>query len=162
MSRKGAVALLAASLALSGCDRFGSVRSDNAQAANGAAPAVVKSADPARPNPRAAGDGLSGRPDGAVQAGSGSLAGGGPESLDRAYMVGRWTDDDDDCDRAADFFADGRFVPATGSEGLWSLTGDRLSIVSQGARFTVQLVPIDRDSMTVVNADGSLGHSTRC
>ena len=82
--------------------------------------------------------------------------------IDRAYMLGRWTDDEDDCDKAADFFADGRFVPASGPEGLWSLNGDRLSIVANGNTFTVQLVPIDQNRMTVVNADGSLGQSTRC
>lgn len=159
---KALPALLVACVALAGCDRFGSIRSDNAQTANGAAPEQAKTPAPVPQDAKAAGPGLGGKPDGAVQAGSGNLAGGAPSGIDRAYMIGRWSDDDDDCDRAADFFADGRFVPATGPEGLWSLSGDRLSIVSQGNTFTVQLVPIDRDSMTVVNADGSLGQSTRC
>lgn len=159
-----AAALLAASLALAGCDRFGSIRSDNAQTANAATPSAPagNDAESGLSQPKAPAAGLGGKPDGALQAGSGSLAGGGSAAIDRAYMAGRWTDHDDDCDRAADFFADGRFVPASGPEGLWSLSGDRLSIVSAGNTFTVQLVPIDRHSMTVVNADGSLGRSTRC
>ena len=153
--------LLVVCVALAGCDRFGSIRSDNAQAANAAAPDQAKAAAD-RPDAKAAGAGLAGKPDGAVPAGSGNLAASGTAAIDRAYMTGRWTDDDDDCDRAADFFADGRFVPASGPEGLWSLNGDRLSIVAQGNTFTVQLVPIDANAMTVVNADGSLGRSTRC
>ena len=157
---KGLPTLLVAFVALAGCDRFGSIRSDNAQTANTANPLPGKAADGAGQQAKGSGAGLGGKPEGAIQAGSGNLAGGAPAGIDRAYMIGRWTDDD--CDRAADFFADGRFVPATGAEGLWSLNGDRLSIVSQGNTFTVQLVPIDRDSMTVVNADGSLGRSTRC
>ena len=136
-------------------------------AANAAAPAPAAGGKPARrrrpaereggrPGPRRQATTARSRPAPAAVAGSGAAA------IDRAYMLGRWTDHDDDCDRAADFFADGRFVPASGPEGLWSLNGDRLSIVSEGNTFTVQLVPIDRNTMTVVNADGSLGRSTRC
>jgi hypothetical protein len=165
MKALGAAAVLAACVALAGCDRFGSIRSDNEAAANAAIPAPAegdKNAGGAgRQGPSGDGAGLAARNNGAIQAGSGT-AGGGQAVIDRAYMLGRWTDDEDDCDKAADFFADGRFVPAAGPEGLWSLNGDRLSIVANGNTFTVQLVPIDQNRMTVVNADGSLGQSTRC
>jgi hypothetical protein len=165
MKARGAAAVIAACAALAGCDRFGSIRSDSNAAANASAPAPAtggKSADDAgRQSADANGAGLGAKNNGAIQAGSGT-AGGGQLVIDRAYMLGRWTDDEDDCDKAADFFADGRFVPASGPEGLWNLNGDRLTIVANSNTFTVQLVPIDQNSMTVVNADGSLGQSTRC
>lgn len=165
MKAMGAAAMIAACLALAGCDRFGSIRSDDNAAANASAPTPAAGGKPAagdgQQSADAGGTGLAAKNNGAIQAGSVAV-GPGQVAIDRAYMQGRWTDDDDDCDRAADFFADGRFVPPSGPEGLWSLNGDRLSIVSQGNTFTVQLVPVDQNRMTVVNADGSLGHSTRC
>lgn len=158
--------MLAACAGLAGCDRFGSIRSDGNAAANAAAPAPATGGEPGgggiRQSAEAGGPGLGAGNNGAIPAGAGTATKSGGAAIDRAYMLGRWTDHDDDCERAAGFFADGRFVPASGPEGLWSLNGDRLSIVSGGNTFTVQLVPIDRDSMTVVNADGSLGQSTRC
>ena len=164
MKAMGAVAMTAACLALAGCDRFGSIRSDSNATANASAPAPAAAAKPANARQQSAetgGPGLGGKNNGAIQAGSGT-AGAGQAVIDRAYMVGRWTDHGADCDQAADFFADGRFVPPSGPEGLWSLSSDRLSIVANGNTFTVQLVPVDQNRMTVVNADGSLGHSTRC
>ena len=62
---------------------------------------------------------------------------------------------------AVEFLGDGRFVAANGAEGLWHLSGDRLTL--QGERtVTMQLDPIDHNVMNVVNSDGSLGRSTRC
>lgn len=163
MRALAASVVLAACVTLAGCDRFGSMKSQTNDSA-AAAPANAVAAKPGAAPGQAASDpgtGLAGKTDGAVQAGSGTAGSGGSAVIDRAYMVGRWSDDDD-CDRAADFFADGRFVPAAGQEGLWNLNGDRLTIVAGGATHSVQLVPIDRNAMTVVNADGSLGQSTRC
>lgn len=166
MKAMGAAAMLAACVALAGCDRFGSIRSGDNAAANAAAVTPATGGEPAsgagRRSAGAKETGLGGSNNGAIQASAGTAAGTGAAAIDRAYMMGRWTDHDEDCDKAADFFADGRFVPASGPEGLWSLNGDRLSIVSDGNTFTVQLVPIDRNSMTVINADGSLGQSSRC
>ncbi|HST37547.1 MAG TPA: hypothetical protein VLK25_13090 [Allosphingosinicella sp.] len=165
MKALGAAAVLAACVALAGCDRFGSIRSDDNATANAAAPAEgaggISAGNARQKAANGDGAGLAARNDGAIQAGSG-MAGGGRLTIDRAYMLGRWTDDEDDCDKAADFFADGRFVPASGPEGLWSLDGDRLSIVANGNTFTVQLIPVDQNRMSVINADGSLGQSTRC
>jgi len=161
----GTVAAAAASIALAGCQQLGGgVSADGDSTANAAtAPAAAGKPAGGGGNVQTAADpgpGLGGKDQGgAIRASAGTAGGGG---IDRAFMLGRWTDDEDDCDRAADFFADGRFVPPDGREGVWSLAGDRLTMTREGETFTVQLVPIDRNSMTVVNADGSLGRSTRC
>ena len=47
-------------------------------------------------------------------------------------MMGRWTDDGEDCSKAIEFTQDGRFVAANGGTGLWNLEGDRLTMT--GAR----------------------------
>jgi hypothetical protein len=80
--------------------------------------------------------------------------------VDRAYLVGAWTDDGD-CADAVRFIADGRFVLADGARGNWTLSGDRLTMSGRKV-VAVRIVPIDRDTIRVVNADGSLGSSTRC
>ena len=84
----------------------------------------------------------------------------GTVPLDRAYLVGNWTDDND-CSNAIRFTAEGRFIAANGGVGEWALEGDRLTMSGNGT-ITVRLVPIDRDTLQVVNPDGSLGRSTRC
>jgi hypothetical protein len=53
------------------------------------------------------------------------------------------------------------FYGLGGGVGLWNLDGDELTLT--GARTaTVRVVPVNQDTMTVINADGSLGRSTRC
>lgn len=88
----------------------------------------------------------------------------GAATLDRAFLVGRWTDDGN-CSTTgptvAEFRSDGRFVAANGTGGLWNLAGDRLTLTGSST-LTLQVVPIDQNTMTVVNPDGSLGRSTRC
>ena len=82
--------------------------------------------------------------------------------VDRAYLLGRWTDTGD-CGNAVDFNPDGRFVALDGTVGQWSLAGDRLTLARERApTLTLQLVPIDQARMSVVNPDGSLGESSRC
>jgi hypothetical protein len=80
--------------------------------------------------------------------------------LDRGFLIGLWTDNDD-CSEVIEFTAEGRFIAANGGEGLWLLEGDRLTMSGSGTS-TIRLIPVDRDTVTVVNADGSLGRSTRC
>jgi len=80
--------------------------------------------------------------------------------LDRAFVVGRWTDNED-CDNAIEFTRDGRFIAANGGAGLWNLDGDELTM-SGSETATIRIVPIDPNTITVINADGSLGRSTRC
>jgi hypothetical protein len=80
--------------------------------------------------------------------------------LDRTFIMGRWTDNED-CDNAIEFTQDGRFITAQGRGGLWNLDGDRLTLSGRDTG-TMRIVPIDQDTITVVNEDGSLGRSTRC
>lgn len=91
---------------------------------------------------------------------SGSGGDGEAVTLNAAYVTGQWTDDGN-CKGAITFHRDGRFSTAEGGTGLWVLDGDRLTLQGQ-ATASLRIVPIDRDTMNVINADGSLGRSTRC
>jgi hypothetical protein len=87
-------------------------------------------------------------------------ASSGAPTLDRSFLVGRWTDNGD-CSDVIEFTQDGRFIAANGGGGLWNLDGDRLTMTGR-ATATIRITPIDNDTMTVINTDGSLGRSTRC
>lgn len=105
-------------------------------------------------------DGRRGR---SVRCGGGESGGQLPldgTALDRAYIVGRWTDSDD-CGNAVAFGRDGRFVTSGNAAGQWVLRGDRLTLTGDSA-LTLQIVVVDGDRMIVVNPDGALGRSTRC
>jgi hypothetical protein len=97
---------------------------------------------------------------GGKETGGAAPAGAGSVNLDRAFVVGRWSDDGD-CSDVIEFTQDGRFITANGAGGLWNLDGDRLTMTGR-ATATIRLSPIDQNTMTVINADGSLGRSTRC
>ena len=163
-----AIAMAAAALiGLAGCDQAGTggkAQGNDITNAGNASASAPGSAKPAAGggNVRAAADpgpGLGKEPAGAIQA-SASTAPVGSVSVDRAYLVGRWTDTGD-CDNAVDFAPDGGFVAFDGTAGQWSLAGDRLTVI-RDRTLTLQLVPIDRNRMTVVNPDGSLGELSRC
>lgn len=79
--------------------------------------------------------------------------------VDRTFMLGRWTDNGD-CATALLFTPDGGFVTANGGTGLWQLEGDRLTMTGHDT-LTIRVTPIDQNTITVINADGSLGRSTR-
>lgn len=156
----GTIAALAALAALGGCNKLG-MGAGNSATANaagnasgakdgGGAPAATASAG-------TAGAGLGGK-DSAGTATPASAS--GAATLDRAYVTGRWSDKDD-CSDAVEFTADGRFVTADGRGGLWNLQGDELTMSGNGT-VTMRIVPVDQNTMTVVNTDGSLGRSTRC
>ncbi|MEA3045203.1 MAG: hypothetical protein QOH47_3041 [Sphingomonadales bacterium] len=151
---KGIAILAAAALVtLAGCDRL---RGGGAAANN----SIGAPANAAAGNQAA--EGAGGKP--AEGGAAVPAASAGPGQLDRDFLVGRWTDDGD-CsaggDTAIEFTRDGRFIAANGGTGLWNLDGDELTM-SGSQTATIRLVVIDRDTMTVVNSDGSLGRSTRC
>jgi len=81
--------------------------------------------------------------------------------VDHAFMIGRWTDDGN-CDHAVDLMAGGRFVTADGGEGEWEMRDDVLVLTGPGGSLAMRVVPVSRDSVTVVNQDGRIGRSTRC
>ena len=145
----------AALLALTACERLGIGGGDAANAsANGSANASADADKDPAANQAAAAAGSKDPAVGAVPAAAGGAA------LDRNYIVGRWTDNGD-CSVAVEFGMDGRFTANTGAGGLWNLDGDRLTM-SGSETLTLQIVPIDQNTMNVVNPDGSLGRSTRC
>jgi hypothetical protein len=160
-----AIAILAAAaalLALGGCDRLGIGGGGGGNVVNESANASANAAAGNAGGEEAGGDDAqAGASDGAKDlAGGATPAAADGFPLNRAYIVGRWTDHGD-CSLASEFTMDGRFIANNGNEGLWNLAGDRLTL--QGERtLTLQIVPIDQNTMTVVNADGSLGRSTRC
>jgi hypothetical protein len=79
-------------------------------------------------------------------------------AVDSAYLVGRWTSD---ANCGSVFNEDGTFTAVDGGRGLWSLSGDRLTLTGSST-LVLQVVPIDANTMTLVNPDGSLVRATRC
>ena len=102
----------------------------------------------------------------AVPAGGGNQSANGSAStstaptLDRAFLIGRWTDNGD-CTNATEFGPNGQFQTSSGASGLWSLAGDQLTLAGDQS-LTMQVVVIDQNTINVVNPDGSRGRSTRC
>jgi hypothetical protein len=145
----------AALAALAGCNQAGGNASNSASnaAANatdgkdGAGNSAAADAGTATPGGK--------DPAGATPASSGAI------NLDRTFLIGRWSDTGDCRGDVITFNQDGSFLAANGGGGLWNLDGDRLTMTGR-ATATVRVAPIDQDTMTVINADGSLGRSTRC
>jgi hypothetical protein len=153
--------------ALAGCNQLGlggggsGNVTANAATANSAASSAGK--DGAGNNTAAAdtaaapAGGLSGKDSGT----STQASAGGVPTLDRAFVIGRWTDKGD-CSDGVEFSPDGRFVTANGGGGLWNLEGSEMTMSGNAQTITMRIVPVDQNTMTVVNQDGSLGRSTRC
>jgi hypothetical protein len=92
-----------------------------------------------------------------------ALAGNAPSAvvtLDPSFLVGFWGDDGN-CQSMIEFSRDGRFIAANGGTGVWSLDGDRVTMTGV-TTVIIRIVPIDRDTISVINADGSIGRSNRC
>jgi hypothetical protein len=151
------LAAAAAMLTLAGCNRAGTNAnaSANGAAGNAAAPKPADGAAANQAAPQTADAGKLNEGGGAVPASS-----SGAVRLDRTYVMGRWTDDDD-CSNVIEFTQDGRFIAPNGGTGLWNLDGDRLTMTGNQTA-TIRIVPIDQNIMTVINDDGSLSRSTRC
>lgn len=104
----------------------------------------------------AAGQGLAGNPN-AIPASS-SLT----PVVDRAFLIGRWTDARD-CHAAGQFTADGRYTNTAGQSAAWTLVGDQLTLTFEGAEpRSLTVSAPDQNTLNVVNPDGSTGRSTRC
>ncbi len=82
--------------------------------------------------------------------------------VDRAFLIGRWTDARD-CREAGQFTADGRYTNAAGQSAAWALAGDQLTLTFEGAApRTLRVSAADQNTLNVANPDGSTGRSTRC
>jgi hypothetical protein len=81
-------------------------------------------------------------------------------TIDAAYLIGRWRgDNDSDC--GSSFNSDGSWTEREGGSGSWSLAGDRLTLTAN-TTITLQVIPIDANTMTFVQPDGSLVRANRC
>jgi hypothetical protein len=158
------LAVAAALLGLGACDRL----SPSGQSASGekartvpaqkAGPNAVQTSSSALPvnNGPAPGQGLAGNPN-AIPATS-TLT----PTVDRAFLIGRWTDARD-CRESGQFSADGHYTNTAGQNAAWTLEGDRLTLTFEGATpRTLQVSAADQNTLNVVNPDGSTGRSTRC
>jgi len=142
-------------IALAGCNQLGGGGNANNSASNAVGNASGGK-DSAGNSTADASTEATGGKDGA----GATPASSGGATLSRTFLVGRWTDNGD-CNNVITFNQDGSFVTAEGGGGLWNLDGDRLTMTGR-ATATIRLAPIDQDTMTVINNDGSLGRSTRC
>ena len=88
-------------------------------------------------------------------------AGFAARALDRGFIVGAWTDSED-CASAIAFDADGTFVLPDGAEGEWELIGDDLTMSGAGGETRLTIIPLDPDTMEVVDEEGGHGRSVRC
>ena len=80
-------------------------------------------------------------------------------TLDRNYLVGRWSETSD-CADATEFRADGTFVFPWGDTGTWQLNGDQLTLSSNTD--PMRLTRISQDQVDAVSAGGSTHHHRRC
>ncbi len=141
-------------LTLAGCDKFSIGGGNTNQSGNAAASTGNGSKD--SPGGNQSASAASGDKDPVA----GAAPASGAPALDSAYVTGRWTDNGD-CGNSVEFAGDGQFQTTSGSGGLWNLAGDRLTMTGDRT-LTLQIVPIDQNTMNVINPDGSIGRSTRC
>lgn len=158
------LAAAAALIGLSACDRLTpsgqSASNEKARTApeQKAGPNAVQVSSTGLPaaNNGPNGQGLAGNPN-AIPATS-TLS----PAVDRAFLIGRWTDVRD-CAEAGQFTADGHYTNTAGRSAAWTLVGDQLTLTFEGAEpRTVRVSAADQNTLNVVNPDGSNGRSTRC
>jgi hypothetical protein len=97
----------------------------------------------------------------AVAAQTGSGRGAARIAVNRDFLIGSWSDAGD-CSATVAFVADGTFATADGDQGMWSLTGDSLTLTGAAGTRIVTIIPIDRDTMEVVGENGAHDRTTRC
>lgn len=98
-------------------------------------------------------------PAGAVQTRTGP--GAARIAVNRDFLIGSWSDAGD-CSVTVAFVADGTFATADGDQGVWSLSGDSLTLTGAAGTRIVTIIPIDRDTMEVVGENGAHDRTTRC
>ena len=79
----------------------------------------------------------------------------------RDWFAGRWSDTGN-CADAGQFAANGTYLLADGTRGMWNVQDSRLVIQNSSGRNVIQLRRVDDNAVEVVNADGSVGRSIRC
>jgi len=150
MRRKTMMALAISATMLSACNRGATNESVNAAAnessGNEAAATSNTTAEAAKP-------------EAAAPAETAMAAGG--TGLDRAYLVGRWTDDGDcAAGSTTEFRADGSFLFPWGDTGQWTLAGDQLTLTGNTHAFTIRV--IDQNTLERTASGGTPHRVTRC
>ena len=92
----------------------------------------------------------------AAEGGPAAASGG----LDRAFLVGRWTETENCAEEAIEFRPDGSFVFPWGEEGQWTLEGSRLAMV--GNPQTIDLEFVSPDELRATKATGNVRRWQRC
>ncbi len=82
-------------------------------------------------------------------------------SLDRVPYVGRWSDTGD-CSEVTILGADGVFIAPNGARGNWDVRGDQLTLSGAGGTGTWAIRLEDPNTLTLTEADGTVGRSVRC
>jgi hypothetical protein len=149
-----AIRLVAVAVAVAALTACGGESSDKnaargggnaAAAANEAEPAGVNDAAPAAVN------------DAAPAAGNQAAAAAG--GLDRAFIVGRWTETDN-CEETVEFRADGTMLMPWGEEARWELTGNTLTMVGNPQAITLRVT--GPAAMEATKATGTVRQWRRC
>jgi hypothetical protein len=117
---------------------------NEAAAANSAQPAAGNEAAPAAAN------------DPTPAAGSQAAAAG---RLDRAFIVGRWTETDN-CEETVEFRGDGTMLLPWGEEARWELSGNRLTMVGNPQAITLRVT--GPAAMEATKATGTVRQWRRC
>ena len=152
-------AAAAALAGLSACDQLGlggggsggNNTTATANATNATNTAAGNASADADKDPAAAGNNVS-------TASAGTAA---PGALSRAFLIGRWTDNND-CNNTITFAADGTFTVPGGGSGVWVLDGDRLTFTGNAGTRSARVQAPDANTILLLNDDGSAGRSTRC
>lgn len=97
----------------------------------------------------------------AAAAQTGAAPGAARIAVNRDFLIGNWSDAGD-CSSTVAFVADGTFATADGDLGVWSLSGNSLTLTGAAGTRIVTIIPIDRDTMEVVGENGAHDRSTRC
>ncbi len=81
--------------------------------------------------------------------------------VSRAFLIGRWTDNND-CNNTITFAEDGSFTVPGGAGGLWVLDGDQLTFQGDAGSRSARVQAPNADTIMLIHPDGSVGRSTRC
>jgi hypothetical protein len=153
-----AAAILAA---LPACDALGLNRQSNKAAEQNEAAGSNASGNSAASDE---GEGNSSASTGGKDTAAGAPAGSSEPftgEVTRAYIVGRWTDNND-CSNVTEFTSDGRFITADGGEGIWSLNGDQLIFQGAQGRAALRVEAADANTLVSTAENGDIGRTTRC
>jgi hypothetical protein len=153
---KSLMKLTAAAVALAGlsaCDMLGLNKGEGGNGSAATNAATTNAAVPANASADAA-------PGGKDPAAAGAAPASSNGQVTSAFLVGRWTDNND-CTQTIEFRSDGSFATPDGGQGVWALDGDRLTFQGSST-VSARVQAPNADTITLLHNDGTLGRSTRC